>query len=142
MEYRPSWADYFSDLVELTATRSSCKKLHVGCILVRDNRIISQGYNGFIAGCPHNSHIKSGHEVATVHAEQNAITDCAKRGVSCDNCQAYITHYPCLNCAKILLAAGIKEIFYINNYNNDEYVKTLCEQIGCKITQIPPKTDN
>ena len=136
---RPTWIEYFRELVELTATRSSCERLHVGCILVYNNRIVSQGYNGFLPGCPHESHIQYGHEMATVHAEQNAIVDCAKRGVSCNNCQAYITHYPCLNCAKILLSAGIKEIFYINNYNNDQLVETLCKQMGCHITQITDK---
>ena len=136
---RPTWTEYFRQLVELTATRSSCARLHVGCLLVHNNRIVSQGYNGFLPGCPHESQIQYGHEMATVHAEQNAIVDCAKRGVSCNECQAYITHYPCLNCAKILLSAGIKEIFYINNYNNDKLVETFCEQMGCNITQISPK---
>ena len=133
---RPTWNEYFRDLVELTATRSSCSKLHVGCILVRDNRIISQGYNGFIAGCPHTSRDRDGHEVATVHAEQNAIVDCAKRGVSCDKCTAYITHCPCLNCTKLLLSAGITEILYINDYNNDIFVKTLCDEMTCRIQQL------
>ena len=70
-------------------------------------------------GCPHEQKIRDGHEIATVHAEQNAVTDCAKRGVSSKDCIAYITHYPCLNCMKILCAAGIKEIYYISSYHND-----------------------
>ena len=52
---RPSWDEYFKEIVQVTATRSSCERLHVGCILVKDNRIISQGYNGFLPGCPHKS---------------------------------------------------------------------------------------
>ena len=139
---RPTWNEYFRDLVELTATRSSCTKLHVGCILVRDNRIISQGYNGFLAGCTHTSQKRDGHEVATVHAEQNAIVDCAKRGVSCNECKAYITHFPCLNCTKILLSAGIAEIWYINDYNNDPLVETICNEMNCKIQQLPEKNGN
>lgn len=139
MENRPTWTEYYRELVELTASRSSCNRLHVGCILVRNNRIVSQGYNGFLPGCPHKSYIINGHEMATIHAEQNAIIDCAKRGVSCDECQAYITHYPCLNCAKILLSAGIKEIYYINDYNNDKLVNIFCEQMGCKINKITKK---
>jgi dCMP deaminase len=134
---RPSWNEYFRDLVNLTATRSSCEKLHVGCILVRDNRIISQGYNGFIANCSHCSHIRDGHEVATVHAEQNAIVDCAKRGVSCNHCTAFVTHYPCLNCAKLLLSAGIIKILYINDYNNDPLVKTITDEMSCVIEKLP-----
>ena len=63
--------------------RSSCHRLQVGCLLVKDNRIISQGYNGHLPGAPHKSIVRNNHEQATVHAEQNAICDCAKRGVSC-----------------------------------------------------------
>ena len=111
---RPSWQDYFKQIVAVTATRSPCKRLQVGCVLVKDNRIIAQGYNGFLPGCPHKSIVKDNHEQSTVHAEQNTIADCAKRTVSCLDSTAYITHFPCLNCAKILLASGIKEIKYIN----------------------------
>ena len=134
--HRPSWNEYFRDLVTLTATRSSCVKLQVGCILVRDNRIVSQGYNGFIANCSHTSHNRDGHEVATVHAEQNAIVDCAKRGVSCNYCTAYVTHYPCLNCAKLLLSAGIIKILYINDYNNDPLVKVMADEMKCVIENL------
>ena len=66
--------------------------------------------------------MRNGHEQATIHAEQNAITDCAKRGVSTLGATVYITHYPCINCMKILCAAGIKNIFYINDYKNDDLV--------------------
>lgn len=119
---RPSWTEYFKQLALITASRSPCERLKVGCVLVKDNRIISQGYNGFLPGAPHESKIIDNHEQATVHAEQNAITDCAKRGVSSADCDAYITHYPCVNCMKILCASGIKNIFYINDYKNDTLV--------------------
>ena len=112
---RPSWKQYFSEIAKVTSKRSSCKKLHVGCVLVKNNRIISQGYNGYLPGCVHQQKIRDGHEMGTIHAEQNAITDCAKRGVSCDNSNAYITHFPCLTCAKLLLTAGVKNIYYIDN---------------------------
>ena len=133
---RPNWTQYFKNIVEMTAMRSPCKRLHVGCLLVKDNRIISQGYNGFLPGCPHESFIRDGHEMATVHAEQNAITDCAKRGVSCDGAEAYITHYPCANCMKLLCAVGIKKIYYINDYNNDKLVKFFSTQTDIDIILI------
>jgi len=120
MESRPSWEKYFCDLTLLTATRSPCHRLHVGCILVKNNRIIAQGYNGYLPGAEHKPIMRDGHEMGTVHAEQNAIADCAKRGVSCNDCTAYITHYPCINCMKILCASGISKIKYINDYHNDE----------------------
>ena len=125
---RPSWTEYFKQLALITSSRSPCERLKVGCVLVKDNRIISQGYNGFLPGAPHESKVIDNHEQATVHAEQNAITDCAKRGVSSLDCDAYITHYPCVNCMKILCASGIKNIYFINDYKNDplvDYFKSI-----------------
>jgi dCMP deaminase len=133
---RPSWDEYFKEIVQVTAKRSPCNRLQVGCILVKDNRIVSQGYNGFLPGCYHQSIVKDGHEQATVHAEQNAIADCAKRGVSCEDCTVYITHYHCIICCRILLASGIKKIKYINNYHNDSLVKYFTEMMNVSIEQI------
>lgn len=136
MSNRPSWDQYFKEIVKVTSTRSPCERLQVGCLLVKDNRIVSQGYNGFLPGCPHNSIVRNNHEQATVHAEQNAICDCAKRGVSCEDSIAYITHYPCIVCTRLLLASGIKEIKYIDDYKNDELVKNFCDQKKVNINKI------
>ena len=136
MSERLSWDAYFAEIVEVTAKRSSCERLHVGCILVKNNRIVSQGYNGFLPGCPHTSIIRNNHEQATVHAEQNAICDCAKRGVSCEGATAYVTHYPCIICCRLLLAAGIKEIRYINDYKNDDLVKVFSDQLNVRLIKI------
>jgi dCMP deaminase len=133
---RPSWDEYFKKICLVTSERSSCHGLQVGCLLVKDNRIISQGYNGFLPGCPHKSIVRNNHEQSTVHAEQNAICDCAKRGVKCNGSTAYITHYPCIICCKLLLASGIKEIKYIEDYKNDDLVKVYCEQLKIKIIQM------
>lgn len=135
-EHRPTWDEYFKEIVQVTAKRSPCERLHVGCLLVNDNRIISQGYNGFLPGCSHTSIVRDGHEQATVHAEQNAIADCAKRGVSCLGTTAYITHYPCLMCARLLFASGIKEIKYIHDYKNDELVELFARQVNVPIRKI------
>ena len=137
---RLNWDDYFSQIVKLSAERSPCERLKVGCLLVKNNRIISQGYNGFLPNCPHKSIVRDNHEQATVHAEQNAIADCAKRGVSCNESTAYITHYPCIICTRILLAAGISEIKYLENYKNDELVKLFTDQ--AKVSVIKIKTNN
>ena len=133
---RPSWDDYFKKIVVATKERSPCKRLQVGCLLVRDNRIISQGYNGFLPNTPHESIVENNHEQATVHAEQNAVADCARRGVSCDGCTAYITHYPCINCFKIMAASGIREIKYINDYKNDKNVVKLSQLSNISICKI------
>ena len=137
---RLTWDEYFSKIVQVTAERSPCKRLQVGCLLVHNNRIISQGYNGFLPGCPHTSIIRDNHEQATLHAEQNALIDCAKRGVSCKGCTAYITHYPCIICCRLLLAAEIKEIKYLNNYKNDKLVETFTKQCNVKMSHILSKT--
>ena len=91
---------------------------------------------GFLPGCPHKSIIRDNHEQATIHAEQNAICDCAKRGVSCIGAVAFITHYPCLICTRLLLAAGISEIYYIHDYKNDELVDVLSKQKCVSIIKI------
>ena len=130
---RPSWDEYFKKICLVTKERSSCHRLQVGCLLVKENRIISQGYNGFLPGCPHKSIVRNNHEQSTVHAEQNAICDCAKRGVNCNGATAYITHYPCIICCKLLLASGIKEIKYIDDYKNDNLVKVFCDQMNVQL---------
>lgn len=133
---RPSWDDYFKEILLATKKRSACERLQVGCLLVKDNRIISQGYNGFLPGCPHESVVRNNHEQATIHAEQNALCDCAKRGVSCEGSTAYITHYPCIICTRILLASGIEKIKYIEDYKNDELVDVFCKQCDVNVEKI------
>ena len=133
---RPEWNSYFKEIVQVTSKRSPCNRLKVGCLLVNDNRIVSQGYNGFLPGCDHKSIVRNGHEQATIHAEQNALCDCARRGVSTEECIVYITHYPCIVCARLLFAAGVREIRYIENYKNDSLVEHLAKQSGVSIIQI------
>ena len=133
---RPTWDEYFKKIVLATRERSACERLQVGCLIVKDNRIVSQGYNGFLPGCPHISKVRNNHEQATVHAEQNALCDCAKRGVSCMGATVYVTHYPCIICCRLLLASGIKEIKYINDYKNDELVSYFCDQAKVTIKKI------
>ena len=135
-EQRPTWDEYFKKIVLATKERAACERLQVGCLLVKDNRIISQGYNGYLSGAQHTALIRDGHNIGTIHAEQNAVLDCARRGVSCNKTTAYITHYPCFNCIKFLAAAGIKEIKYINDYHNDKLVNILSEQCKVNITKI------
>ncbi len=133
---RISWKEYFKELSILVSKRSPCERLHVGCVLVKDNRIISTGYNGFLPGADHQSIVVDNHEQATVHAEQNCITDCAKRGVSTIDSIAYITHYPCLHCYKILVSAGVKAINYINDYKNSPIVKQINQALEIPINKI------
>lgn len=136
---RPSWDDYFMAIALLLASRSACGRLHVGCVLVsggeQRNRIVAAGYNGFLPGTPHRSRLRDGHEQATVHAEQNAIADAARRGVSVAGSTAYISHFPCINCAKVLASAGVREIKYHEDYGNDELVLDLLADGGVGISK-------
>ena len=136
---RPSWDDYFMATAVLMASRSACGRLHVGCVLVSGgehrNRIVAAGYNGFLPGTPHQSRVRDGHEQATVHAEQNAIADAARRGVSVAGSTAYVSHFPCINCAKILAAAGVQAIKYHVDYGNDPLVRDVLAEAGVTITR-------
>jgi len=136
MESRPDWNTYFKEIVQVTSKRSPCDRLKVGCLIVKDNRIISQGYNGFLPGCPHTSIVRDDHEQATIHAEQNALCDCAKRGVSCNDATAYITHFPCLICTRLLIASGICEIKYIEDYRNDDLVEYFIKQKNILLSKL------
>jgi len=136
---RISWNDYFMSMAYLASARSPCSRLHVGCVLVKNNRVVSVGYNGFVTGEEHRSVIQKGadgkeHEMATMHAEQNAVCYGANTGVSVNNSIAYVTHYPCINCAKVLASSGIIEVYYHEDYNNDPTVQVVC--LNLKITKI------
>lgn len=137
---RPSWDEYFMATALLIASRSACGRLHVGCVLVSGgqhrNRIVAAGYNGFLPGCAHVSRMRDGHEQGTVHAEQNAIADAARRGVSVVGATAYISHFPCINCAKILAAAGIQQVKYHLDYDNDALVADLFAEAGIPLTRL------
>ena len=124
-EPRMSWQDYFMKAATLASIRSPCERLKVGCVLVKNNRLLRMGYNGFLVGCEQKYIVRDGHEQATIHAEINAITDAAKRGASIDDCVAYVTHYPCLNCYKALASSGIKKVYYKEDYRNDPVVEEL-----------------
>lgn len=141
MEKRKSWNEYFMDIAEIVATRSTCNRAEIGCLIVNDdNRIVSSGYNGSISGNPHCDDVghtmRDGHCIATIHAEINALIYCAREGISVKDCVAYITHFPCLNCTKALIQAGIKKIYYKNDYRIDDYATELLNKNNISIEKI------
>jgi len=135
-ESRLNWDEYFMSIALLASCRSPCSRLHVGSVIVKDNRLISMGYNGFIPGAPHISRVHDNHEQSIIHSEINAITDCAKRGASLDNAKIYVTHYPCINCFRSIAASNIKEIVFLNDYRNDPIVQLLATDAGITIRQL------
>jgi dCMP deaminase len=133
---RLNWDEYFMSIALLASCRSPCERLHVGSVIVKNNRIISMGYNGYIPGAPHISRIQDNHEQSIIHSEVNAITDCAKRGTSLEGAKIYITHYPCPNCFRSIAACGIKKIYYHDNYNNNPIVQELATDSDILIQQF------
>lgn len=113
---RVSRIDYFLGLAVLAASRGTCKRAKVGCVLTRNNKVIATGYNSSHRGTPHCDEvgclIKDGHCVRCLHAEEAAVLNLEKRY---EDIVAYVTHSPCLHCYKIMTGAGVKVIHYIND---------------------------
>ena len=133
---RLDWDEYFMSIAVLASQRSPCKRLNVGSVIVKNNRLISMGYNGYIPGAPHISRVQDNHEQSIIHSEVNAITDCARRGTSLEDAKIYITHYPCPNCFRSIAACGIKEIIYLNEYNNNPIVQELANDASIIIKKL------
>ena len=140
---RISWDQYFMAQSHLLALRSTCTRLTVGATIVRDNRIIAGGYNGSIAGGTHciddGCYVIDNHCVRTIHAEMNALLQCAKFGVPTAEAEIYVTHFPCLQCCKSLIQAGIKAVYYAEDYKNHPYAIELFEQAGVKMEKVEAK---
>ena len=134
---RLDWDEYFMSIAVLASQRSPCKRLNVGSVIVKNNRLNSMGYNGYIPGAPHISRVQDNHEQSIIHSEVNAIADCAKRGTSLQGAKIYVTHYPCINCFRSIAACGIKEIIFLHDYKNDEMVQQLADDAQIHIQKLP-----
>ncbi len=140
---RISWDEYFLAQAKLAALRGTCTRLAVGAVLVRDKRMIASGYNGSVDDSSHcldeGCLIENNHCVRTVHAEMNALLQCARFGIPTDQTTLYTTHFPCLNCTKHLIQAGIKEIIYEEDYRNDDTALRLLKEANISIKQVKVK---
>ncbi len=145
---RPSWDRYFMDIALVVASRSNCSRRHVAAVVVKDQRIISTGYNGTPrgikncdeGGCPRcNSNVPSGHnlgECLCSHAEENSITQAAYHGIALKGATLYTTYSPCLMCAKMIINAGIKEVVYQERYSIDEVSTKLLRDAGVTVRAL------
>jgi dCMP deaminase len=119
--------------------RSTCDRAFVGCVLVLNKRILTTGFNGSPAGQEHCDEIGhllvDGHCVRTIHAETNAIIQAALHGVTTRGASCYVTHFPCINCAKVLINAGITRLVYSNAYRVDENAMNFLRAGGVEICQ-------
>ena len=145
---RPSWDEYFMQMAELTAQRSTCLRRHVGAVIVQDKHVVATGYNGAPKGLEHCAErggclreelgVPSGekHELCrALHAEQNAIIQAATLAQSIEGASIYITHQPCIICAKMIINAGIKRIVVKEGYPDEMSVKML-DEAGLKIVMF------
>jgi len=144
---RPSWHSYFMDITRLVAKRTTCLRRAVGAVIVKDKRILSTGYNGAPSGVRHclevgclreQLKVASGqrHELCRgIHAEQNAIIQAAFHGVSVRGASLYCTNQPCSICAKMIINAGIKTIYYASGYS-DELAREMLREAGVDVVQL------
>ena len=137
---RAGWPEYFMKIAHEVATRATCDRKHVGCVLVMHRHIVATGYNGSPPGMPHcddaGHDMVNGHCVRTIHAEVNAVAQAARYGVPLDGAQAFINTFPCWPCFKVLASVGIRSVFYDDEYRTDERVTACAEKLG--ITLIGP----
>jgi dCMP deaminase len=144
---RPTWDEYFMDIVELIKTRSTCLRRQVGALIVKDKRILCTGYNGAPMNCKHCAEtgclrdemdIPSGqrHELCRgIHAEQNAIAQAAYSGISVRDGTLYSSSQPCILCAKLLINAGIKKIIFKGDYP-DELAMEILKEAGIRVVRF------
>jgi len=137
---RIPWDQYFMAQSMLLSMRSTCPRLAVGATIVRDKRMISGGYNGSVSGDTHcideGCYVVDGHCMRTVHAEANAIIQCSKFGASTEGAHIYVTHFPCLQCTKAIIQAGITKLYYLNDYHNHSYAEQLLEQTNVNVQKV------
>lgn len=139
MDTRPSWNDYFLEVADLVATRSTCLRRQVGAVLVRDKRIISTGYNGAprkLKHCSETGCLRQENDIPSgqryelcrgVHAEQNAIINAAYYGISTQDTVMYCTNQPCIICARMIINAGIEKVVHRGNFQDDIALELMRE---------------
>ncbi|MEA4885040.1 MAG: cytidine/deoxycytidylate deaminase family protein [Clostridia bacterium] len=144
---RPAWDDYFMEIAEVVAKRSTCLRRRVGAVAVRDRQILATGYNGAPSGLAHCAtigcmraqlHVASGerHELCRgLHAEQNVIIQAAVHGVAVSGATVYCTHQPCVVCAKMLINAGIASIVYSGEYP-DTMSYEMMREAGIEVVSL------
>jgi len=142
---RPSWDEYFMDIVKMVGTRGTCDRGRSGCVIVKDKRVVSTGYVGSPVGLPHCDDIghemhtvthEDGHDsrhcIRTAHAEQNAIAQAARFGVSLEGGTLYCKMTPCYACAKMIINAGIKRVVCEQDYHAGQRSKEILAEAGIK----------
>ena len=132
---KEKWIDAYMDTAERFAKLSSAERLKVGAVVVKDNRIISIGYNGMPAGWDNNCEEEGKTKDEVIHAEANAIIKLARDGERGNGSSLFCTHAPCIECAKLIAGAGIKEVYYREQYRKDNGTMFLTNS-GVKVEKV------
>jgi dCMP deaminase len=150
-QQRPSWDEYFMLLTKLAAMRSTCLAFPVGAVIVKDRQVLATGYNGSPSGSVHcttqgycypdlsSCAVSKDFPSRAVHAEANAIAQAAKHGISTDGASIYVTLEPCISCLKLVISAGIREVYYettFNKGNNATLCRSFVDEGLVKLEQI------
>ena len=144
---RPIWDEYFLKLAMLASERSTCPRMHCGCVFVKDRFVLATGYNGSLPGHAHCEDVGclvvDNHCVRTNHAEINALTQAAIHGVNIKGATAYITNMSCTTCAKALIAAGIIRVVVFSDFH-DTLATQFYSESGVEILKLemPSRTIN
>lgn len=129
----------YMEIASSVSKLSSAKRLQVGAIVVKDDRVISMGYNGTPSGWDNTCEDVINGELVTkpevLHAEMNALAKLAKSSESGDNASLFVTHAPCMNCAKLIYQAGIKSVYYKTNYR-DTSGKDFLNKLGVYVEEV------
>ena len=152
---RPTWDEYFIDIMEAVAKRATCDRGRSGCVIARDNVILSTGYVGSPKGSPHCDDVghlmkeithedgsKSKHCMRTAHAEANAIAQAAKNGTSIDGATLYCRMTPCRNCAMLIVNAGIRRVVAQRDYHDSKESKDIFKNAGVRLEILVEETQN
>jgi len=150
---RPSWDEYFINIAELVGSRGTCDRGRCGCVIVREKRILSTGYVGSPIGVEHCDEVghemhtvvnedgtKSRHCIRTTHAEQNAIAQAARMGISLEGGTIYTHMTPCYVCAKMLINSGIKRVVASLDYHTGQRSKEIFKEAGVKFELLKKET--
>ena len=142
---RPTWDQHFMNLAYVVAEMSTCDRANVGCVLVRDKQVLSVGFNGSPRRVDHCSQVghlmRNGHCCRSTHSEINAIIQAAQHGVSTNDSYCYVTHYPCLDCTKALINAGIVRVIYDNDYRVDPVAQDFFRQALVLVEKLDTNQD-
>lgn len=131
------WQLYYAEIANITANLSTAEKLKVGCVITKDNRILSVGYNGTPAGWDNVCEVEGKTKPEVLHAEANALMKLCRSTESSEGATLYVTHFPCIECAKLIYQSGIKEVYYINEYEASKGSgKEFLSKAGVNVCQV------